>query len=57
MFPPVGLTLSGHELEKNVPDNGNALTCSDFGVRDNFSPPLRPVYLNVFSLSLPKEPF
>lgn len=38
MIPPMGLCVLEHELGKNVPDNGNALTCSHFGVRGNFSP-------------------
>lgn len=50
IIPPIGLCLSGHEPGKNVPDNGNTLTCSDFGVRDNFSLSFRPMCLNLFSL-------
>lgn len=37
LFPPTGLWLSGYELGRNAPDNENALTYLDFGVRANFS--------------------
>lgn len=57
VFPSMGLCLSGHELGKNVPDYGNALTHLDFGVRDTFSPSFRPVFLNLFSLLPPQGAF